>query len=333
MRPLLFPLLLAVCLLAPAPGHSSGGRAEPDAARMKKRWLFVWRDMADPKEVDRMIARFPRARADGYNGVVFSYNVPAAKAAELREAAKRNGLDLVAIVMGGSRDKNYMEGVLSKDTPFVAKGGLLVHELSAVAVKNADFEAANGNHFTGWNFQDDEGVTTFADREVTHGGKMSLRMQDIHKNEARHCRIHQRIRLTPHREYRISFWLKTENLAPADAEVKILSPDAGRQVSFQTFHVNPTQGWTHYDLAFNSLDYSDANLYLGTWNGRDGKMWWDDFQIEEIGLVNALRRPGCPVTVRGENGVVYQEGRDYEKIVDPLLHPWQAYHEPPRVRL
>lgn len=30
---------------------------------MQKRWLFVWRDMSDPKEVDRMIARFARARS------------------------------------------------------------------------------------------------------------------------------------------------------------------------------------------------------------------------------------------------------------------------------
>src|SRR5438874_13121957 len=87
----------------------------PASAGMKKRWLFVWRDMSDPKEVDRMIARFPRAKQDGYNGVAFSYNVPEAKAAELRQAAKQNGLDLIAIVMGGSHDRNYVEGVLSKD--------------------------------------------------------------------------------------------------------------------------------------------------------------------------------------------------------------------------
>jgi hypothetical protein len=46
-----------------------------------------------------------------------------------------------------------------------------------------------------------------------------------------------------------------------------------------------------------------------------------------------LRRPGCPVTVRGEDGASYQEGRDYEKIVDPQLHPWRAYHEPPVIQL
>ena len=64
-------LLLAVLLYgaAPRPGTPSAAASAP--SRMQKRWLFIWRDMSDPKEVDRMIARFPRARADGYNGVAF----------------------------------------------------------------------------------------------------------------------------------------------------------------------------------------------------------------------------------------------------------------------
>jgi hypothetical protein len=41
---------------------------------------------------------------------------------------------------------------------------------------------------------------------------------------------------------------------------------------------------------------------------------------------------GCPVTVRGPQGT-YEEGIDYEKIVDPILNPWTAYHDPARVRL
>ncbi|MBV9850680.1 MAG: hypothetical protein JO250_13485, partial [Armatimonadetes bacterium] len=91
--------------------------------------------------------------------------------------------------------------------------------------------------------------------------------------------------------------------------------------------------WTHYDLGFNSLDNTSGQLYLGTWGGTSGKFWWDDFRIEEVGLVNVLRRPGCPVTVRGEDGTAYEEGRDYQKIVDPLLHPWVAYHDPPAIHL
>jgi hypothetical protein len=324
---------LCAALLLGATSRKPAARPAPRPA-MSHRWLFVWRDMSDPKEVDRMIARFPRAHADGYNGVAFSYDVPKAKAAALKQAAKKYGLDLIAIVMGGARDPNYEEGLLSKDALFVAHGGTLAFQPdNPTRVINGDFENVSGNHFNGWSFQDDEGVTTFADHDVVHGGATSLRMESIGKNPARHCRIMQPLKLQPHRQYHISVWVKTENLSPATPEVKVLTSNAQGQVSFQSFHAERTQDWTREDLVFNSLDQSDALLYLGSWDGQDGKIWWDDLSVEEIGLVNLLRRPGCPVTVRGENGTVYREGRDYEKIVDPLLHPWIAYHQPPTVRL
>ena len=324
----LFALSVVLCLCV---GLSFSANAAPQG-KMVKRWLFVWRDMSDPKEIDRMIARFPKAQSDGYNGVVFSANTVPAKAAELRDAAKKCGLDLVPIVMGGNPDRNYAEGLLSKDALFVAKDGIATFQPdNPTRPLNTDFEDATGNHFNHWSFQDDEGVTTFVDHTVTRTGKTSLRMQDIGKNPARHARIVQPIKLQPNRQYRISVWVKTENMNPADPEVKILSGDA--TVSFQTFHANATQDWTHYDLSFNSRQFTDAMLYLGSWYGKEGKCWWDDLEIHEIGLVNVLRRPGCPVTVRGENGTVYEEGRDFAKIVDPQLHPYVAYHEPPIIRL
>jgi hypothetical protein len=147
---------------------------------LQKRWLFVWRNMADPKEVDRMIARFPGAAAAGYNGVVFSCNIPANKAPDLTNASKQNNLDLIAVVMGNPKDRNYVEGVLAKDELFVVHDGRATHQPdNPTRVLNADFEDATGNHFKGWSFQDDEGVTTFADHDVVHGAKTSLRMQDI----------------------------------------------------------------------------------------------------------------------------------------------------------
>ena len=332
----LFALFSSLLLCTGVRGLKAQTRPTPakSTSSMQKRWLFVWRDMSDPKEVERVIARMPRAQADGYNGVAFSYNVAPTKAAELRQAAQKYKLDLVALVMNGSRDRNYAEGVLSKDALFVAQiGTATLKQDNPTRLNNADFENANGNHFPGWAFQDDEGVTTFADHEVTHGGKTSLRMENIGKNKDRHCRIEQPIKLQPHRQYHVSLWIKTENMAPADPEVKILTKDTGRQISWQTFHTDKTQDWKRYDLVFNSLDNTEGLLYLGSWYGKEGKVWWDDVQIEEVGLVNVLRRPGTPVTVRGENGTTYQEGQDYAPVVDPLLNPWHAYHEAPVIKL
>jgi len=302
---------------------------------MQKRWLFIWRNMSDPKEVDRTIALFPRAQAAGYNGVAFSANIPAEKAPELKAAAAQHGLDLIAIVMGNCRDRNYMEGVPCQDQLFVAQGGVAtLQQDNPTQVVNGDFEDVRDNHFNGWRFQDDEGVTTFADREVVHGGTTSLRMESIGKNEHRHCRIMQNIKLQPFRQYHASVWIKTEDMVPADPEVKLLdTATSSRSVSFQTFSTKPTQDWTEKHIVFNSLSSSSANLYLGSWWGKDGKVWWDDLKIEELGLVNVLRRPGCPVVVKGEDGTVYEEGKDFEPIKDPRLHPWIPYHEQPPIKL
>src|SRR5262245_16137614 len=223
-------------------GYGPISRPATAPAVLQKRWLFVWRDMSDPKEVDRMIARFPRAQADGYNGVAFAANVPSAKAAELKEAAKKHGLDLIAIVMGGSRDRNFAEGVLSEDALFVAHGGTASFQPdNPTRVVNGDFEDVTGNHFNGWSLQDDEGVTTFADHEVVHGGKTSLRMESVGKSWYRHCRLAQPLELQPHRQYHISGWVKSENLSPADPEVKILTSDSRQFINFQTFHTDRTQ--------------------------------------------------------------------------------------------
>ena len=324
-------LVLLIAPTLPAQTPQSNVHAQ---ARIEKRWLFYAQNMNDPKEVRAMIARFPEAKANGYNGVVFSYDVGAAEAAGLREAAARNGLDLIVTVMSGAHDRNYVEGVPVKDALFVVHDGRArLQQDNPTRVLNGNFEEATGNHFKGWAMQDDEGVTTFSDREVAHGGGISLRIENVGKNQYNHARLQQPLALKPNRLYRISFWLKTEQLSPPDAEVKVLTATGSQSISFESIHVDGTQDWKHYDLVFNSMDNEKGLLYLGTWSGKSGKMWWDDLEVAEIGLVNVLRRPGCPVSVKGEDGTAFEEGRDYQRITDSQLNPWWPYHEEPAIKL
>src|SRR5947209_2393135 len=92
-------ILLAVCLAFFAGQSDSQSHPPaltgPHAELLQKRWLFVWRNLNDPAEVDRMLERFPRAAKDGYNGVVFSGKIAAAKAPDIRRAAESNHLALI----------------------------------------------------------------------------------------------------------------------------------------------------------------------------------------------------------------------------------------------
>jgi hypothetical protein len=318
--------LLAVIAACRQPSPPTPEELGAARARLEKRWLFVWRDMTDPNEVDRMIARLPQAAADGYNGVAFAYNVARSKTAALRTAAAASKLDLIAIVMGNPHDRDYVEGVPVKDAVFVARNGKATLVPHRPAIVNAGFERAIDDRFAGWTVQDAPGIVTFVDRRVRHGGRSSLRISNVGRSGRVNGRVMQTISLVPYRQYRVSFWVRTENLSEPSPEVKVLDLDNHTFIGFQTFRTAATQRWTQYHLVFNSFNRSRANLFLGYWNAGNGTIWFDDVEVEEIGLVNVLRRPGTPVAVRAENGVAYQEGFDFEPIFDPALDPWKAWH-------
>jgi len=87
-------------------------------------------------------------------------------------------------------------------------------------------------------------------------------------------------------------------------------------------------------LVFNSFGFDKVRLYAGMWQGRAGRLWLDDWSIEEIGPMNVLRRSGTPVTVHSEEGdTTFVEGEDYQPLEDPRFSPWNADHEAPALRL
>jgi hypothetical protein len=83
-------------------------------------------------------------------------------------------------------------------------------------------------------------------------------------------------------------------------------------------------------VVFNSLEQTAVNLYAGFWGDGSGTVWIDDLQLEELSLVNVLRRRGCPLSVTSADGKTsYVEGRDFEPIVDAKLGqvPWPGEFE------
>jgi len=127
--------------------------------------------------------------------------------------------------------------------------------------------------------------------------------------------------------------VKTEGLSPQGAfRVQVLAD--GRSLAPYDPRVPATTDWRRVAMVFNSLHYDKVRLYAGLWGGREGRLWLDGLRIEEVGLMNVLRRPGTPITVRSEDRrMVYREGVDYEPIVDPRLNPSLPYGQPVPIRL
>jgi hypothetical protein len=133
-------------------------------------------------------------------------------------------------------------------------------------------------------------------------------------------RVIQTVTVRPFRCYRLSCWVKTQDLDPPERFRIAVMTDDGRVLMTRHAELESTQDWEEVGLAFNSLEYEAVNAYAGVWNGPSGRFWIDDMRITELGFLNVLHRPGTPMSVRGEaTDAAYTEGRDYEKVVDDTL--------------
>lgn len=239
-------------------------------------------------------------------------------------------------------DPNLIEGQPCKDVPFTVSGGQADAPTNpATQIVNGGFENHNGDSFPGWNQMDGPGISTFADAGRTGG--TSIRFSNFPDGNAfGNDRIQQTITVDPWTCYSVNFWLKTDAAVPvSQLWGRIFSADPEfRQLTYNTFPISSTQGWTQYHLIFNSQEKTSVYLYLGIWSGVSGRFWVDDVDIENAGLINLIRRPGAPFKVTSEDGsVTYAEGADYAAVSDPLMgqvgYPgnYDLYHARPQISI
>lgn len=316
----------------------AGVPAPADDAKYERRWFYAATNLQVAENADKLIERLGVASKAGYNGVVLADyklnildRVPdhyPRNVGRVKKAADAAGVAIIPAVfpIGYSNgllahDPNLAEGLPVVDAPFLVAGGeaTLVPDPKA-ALKNGDFEDADGDRFRGFGFQDEPGVATFADRRIAHHGRVSCRIAAGPGDGNR--RVIQQVPVRPHAAYRLSAWVKTEGLTIPGA-FRLLAIGAGEHGRSLTFHeggIEPTQDWKPVEVVFNTLDHDSVNLYAGLWGQGQGSLWIDEFTLEELGLVNVLRRPGCPFVVTSEDGTTtYTEGRDLEPVADPRL--------------
>ena len=240
-------------------------------------------------------------------------------------------------------DPNLIEGQPVVDCVFRVDGESAdVEQDPATFVANGDFEDHTGDTFAGWIQMDGAGVETFADTSVKHSGNVSIRFENFTNHPYGNDRIRQAIAVKPWNCYAVSFWLKTESLVPTDGyNVLVFDSEFESNLEFLSYQIHQTEDWTQYYTIFNSQDNETVNVYFGMWGGESGRFWLDDITIENAGLVNLVRRGGCPLSVTNEDGtIVYEEGVDLEYVIDPLMGhaggytgTFDLYHERPVITL
>jgi hypothetical protein len=307
-----------------------------------ERWVYVSGELGSDQALERFREIARTASDHGLTAIMFSSGFdrldlqPPDNIARLKEArniCERYHLDLVPAMFGTgygggvlSHDKNLAEGLLVKDALFVVEGG------------QAKFTPENSASFVNGGFEEHQGdrpdrylpgTNAAVDTAVSHSGKASLRLDG-------RGHIVQQITLKPYRQYRFSMWVKTEDVKPAvSAGIHALTDD-GRSLHPWEPRLSGTTDWRQLVSGFNSSSAANFRLDIGVFGGArgaTGKVWIDDVSVDEVGLLNVLRRAGTPVTVRDEKtGAVYEEGKDYGPIADPELN-FRWNHDGPAIRV
>ncbi|MFO1077736.1 MAG: hypothetical protein U1E73_08420 [Planctomycetota bacterium] len=215
-----------------------------------------------------------------------------------------------------SRDPNLAEGLPVEGAKLVVRGGeARIAADPPVSLRGGDFADLGA-----WDWHDD--------CVGNDGGAAHVR------DFAGNARVVQKVRVAPCRQYHVSVRVKTRDFR-AEPRVAVLAGE--HSFNFADLGVKPTQDWTLHHVVFNSLEHDEVALYFGAWGGGTGELWWDDARIEEVALLNVVRRAGAPLVVKhGRKALV--EGRDFEAVADPRMGtvPWpggyEVWHEPPVLR-
>jgi hypothetical protein len=288
-------------------------------------WFYYPTNLQIDQNVSKLEPIWRRAAAVGYSHVLLA-DSKFAKLGDLQGAEKRYfanvervkqlAAELKLEIVPAVFDIGYSNALLWHD-PNLAEG---------LPVKDALFVVNNGEA----KLQPDPPVEfeklQFKDDTVQLDGNTAT----VHDNpgNARFC---YQLTLPQFRCYHISVQIRTNHYT-GDPPIAVIAPQ-NRSLNYANLGVKPTQDWTEHHAVFNTLDNNKISIYFGNWDAAKGELQWRDWKIEEVGLLNVLRRPGAPCVVEG-----YVEGKDYEPIVDPLMgnKPWPGeytvWHDPPAIR-
>ncbi len=329
---------------------------QPESRAYENRWVRIQTSLADDQELGRVTGLVERAAAHGVNGIALSAGLDTLdlkppeyfeRLRALREVCQEKGVDIVpsfwsAGYGGGilAHNRNLAAGLPVRDALFVTRGGVaqLVPDPDA-RIENGGFEQVENGLLVGFTQPGSLGEVISQDRDVAHEGQASLRFERFSEFPREAGRIHQRVQVKPYRHYRVSGWVRTEGLDADDPfgsgnfQLEVTGGDEARRLQFENPRYAQDGEWHQFSVAFNSWGYDWVELSPVVTDTKVGRLWLDGLKIEEIALVNVLRRPGTPLTVKGEqSGIAYEEGRDFEPVEDPQFD-FRVAHDGPGIRL
>ncbi len=338
-----FFLLAAVLLTA---------EAFADQKVLPNRWVYLHgKGLEDLGQVEQIRQIAKTCSEHGLNGIVMSvcfdkldleptYNFKNLR--EIQRICRKYKVELIPSFMGVgynahmlAHDKNLAEGLPVKDALFVVeKGWARLVDDPQVGIENGGFEKYDGDRVAGFSFPAEPGEHIFVDNGEFKEGKTSLRFENLAGFEEESSLLTQEVAVHPYRCYQASCWVKIEGVkSPGDVFPLLVRGTDGRRLQYYIPPLPAEGEWRKAVIGFHSKGYDRVTISIGVPGDTGGRFWIDGMKLEEAGLVNVLRRPGTPLTVRGEkNGMVYVEGQDYAPVVDPVMS-LLFDHQPPNIEI
>lgn len=313
-----------------------------------KRWVYVARSLGEDRQVEDIREIVRTASEHGLNGMVLAGSLDRIdiqppeyfdRLRKIKEICERYRVEIIPtgfnVGYGGSllaHDRNLAAGLPVKDALFVARHGeARFQQDSDTWLENGSFEQHGGGGIQGFTVQGAFGKTVLVDGDTAREGRFSVRFE--HNGAAR---VEQILPVKPYRCYRVKAWVRTESIAPrtpfaGPLSIRAYAPDR-RNLSYFQRELPAASDWREVAAGFNSWYADRVTLSIGA-DHHAGKLWIDGVRIEEVGLVNVIRREGTPIRVRNEkSGRVYEEGRDYARIEDPKMD-FRFGHDGPAIKL
>lgn len=185
----------------------------------------------------------------------------------------------------------YEKGFLRPAIEFIRQLGI-EPDARAETVQNASFERPIGEPqdvYFGWKISAQEKIDVKLDPTQKHEGNRSLRVTFKGFAQPTLYNISQIVTVEPRARYRLSFWVRTENLKSGgvpNLEIYNLA-DAKSIAATAPFPVG-TNDWQQVKIEFVAPDNAEGvtirttRLYCGEQCPIIGTFWYDDFRLEKI---------------------------------------------------
>ena len=178
-------------------------------------------------------------------------------------------------------------------------------------IGNPSFEEGDDNRPANWRTQVYSGR---ADFKYAEGGRTGMRYVMIASEEGADAGWLTSADIKPRAQYRLSGWIKTENLDAGSGKGALFNLHNIQPV--QTPAVTGTKDWTRVEVVFDTGDHTvvEINCLFGGWGRSTGKAWFDDVKLELLSTKGVETRLEIDAGKTGEPVSKYIYGQFIEHL-------------------